>query len=53
MVDIINEPYWSDEIKKWAKKRFNKLNKHIGAFVNFSDTEYYDIDKSICQIKKI
>lgn len=38
MVDIINEPDWSDEDKKWAKESLYKLNKYVGEFVNLSDS---------------
>jgi len=37
MVDIMNEPYWSDDEKKWAKESLYKLNKHIGEFVNLDE----------------
>lgn len=38
MVDIMNEPDWSDDDKKWAKESLYKLKKHIGEFVNLSDS---------------
>lgn len=38
MVDIINEPDWSDDDKKWAKKSLHKLNKHMGEFVNLDES---------------
>lgn len=41
MVDFINDPDRSDEKKKW-KESLNKLNKHIGEFV--------DLDESIVRI---
>jgi C-terminal processing protease CtpA/Prc len=33
----MNEPYWSDDEKKWAKESLYKLNKHIGEFVNLDE----------------
>ena len=42
MVDFMNDPNWSDEEKKWAKESLDKLNKHIGEFV--------DLDESIVSI---
>ena len=37
MNDFINSPDWSEEDKKWAKEGLEKLNKHIGEFVNLED----------------
>lgn len=42
MVDFMNDPDRSDDEKKWAKESLNKLNKHIGEFV--------DLDGSIVSI---
>lgn len=38
MVDFINDPDWSDDDKKWVKESLNKLNKHIGEFVNLNES---------------
>ncbi|MFK8013032.1 MAG: S41 family peptidase [Marinicellaceae bacterium] len=38
MVDFMNDPDWSDDDKKWAKESLKKLNKHIGEFVNLSES---------------
>lgn len=37
MNEFINSPDWSEDDKKWAKEGLEKLNKHIGEFVNFED----------------
>ncbi len=37
MIDFMNNPDWSEDDKKWAKKSLEKLNKHIGEFVNLND----------------
>ncbi len=37
MLNFIKNPGFSDEDKKWAKKAFEKLNKHLGEFVNLDD----------------
>jgi len=37
MIEFINDPDESDEDKKWDKKSLEKLNKHIGKFVNLED----------------
>jgi C-terminal processing protease CtpA/Prc len=42
MVDFMNNPDWSHDDKKWAEESLNKLNKHIGEFV--------DLDESIVSI---
>ncbi|WP_046758730.1 S41 family peptidase [Kordia jejudonensis] len=38
MVDFMNDPDWSDDDKKWAKEGLQKLNKHIGEFVNLNES---------------
>lgn len=38
MVDYMNDPERSEDDKKWAKESFNKLNKHIGEFVNLNES---------------
>lgn len=38
MVDFMNDPDWSDDEKKWAKESLNRLNKHIGEFVNLDES---------------
>lgn len=38
MVDFINDPDRSNDDKKWAKESLNKLNKHIGEFVNLDES---------------
>lgn len=38
MVDFMNDPDWSDDDKKWAKESLQKLNKHIGEFVNLKES---------------
>lgn len=38
MVDFMNNPDWSDDSKKWAKESLDKLNKHIGEFVNLNES---------------
>ena len=46
MVDFMSDPDFSEEDKKWAKDALEKLNKHIGEFVNIDSTnvtiETYD-----------
>ncbi|MFK7755983.1 MAG: S41 family peptidase [Flavobacteriales bacterium] len=37
MLDFINDPERSDEVKKWAKESLEILNKHIGEFVNLNE----------------
>lgn len=37
MIEFMNSPDWSEEGKKWAKKGLEKLNKHLGEFVNLED----------------
>ncbi len=37
MIDFIKDPDWSEEDKEWAKKGLEKLNNHIGEFVNLED----------------
>jgi len=37
MIDFMNDPNWSEKDKEWARKSFEKLNKHIGKFVNLKD----------------
>jgi hypothetical protein len=38
MFDFMNDSDWSDDDKKWAKESLNKLNKHIGKFVNLEES---------------
>lgn len=38
MVDLMNDPDYSEEDKKWAKESLEKLNQHIGEFVNLEST---------------
>jgi len=38
MIDFMNNPDWSDASKKWAKESLDKLNKHIGEFVNLNES---------------
>ena len=38
MVDFMNNPDWSDDSKKWAKESLDKLNNHIGEFVNLNES---------------
>ncbi|GAA0872176.1 hypothetical protein GCM10009117_13230 [Gangjinia marincola] len=38
MVDFMNDPDWSNDDKKWAEEGLNKLNKHIGKFVNLDES---------------
>ncbi len=45
MKKFMKDPNWSAEEKKWAKEGLEKLNKHIGEFVNLDDT--------IIDVKKI
>ena len=43
MNEFIKDPGWSEENKKWAKNGLDKLNKHLGKFVNLSN-DIVDID---------
>ncbi len=46
MIDIINTPSFSEETRQWAKNALEKLNKHMGEFVNVDSSrltiEAYD-----------
>ncbi|MCF6182776.1 S41 family peptidase, partial [Lutibacter sp.] len=43
MIEFMNDPDWSEKDKKWAKNGLEKLNKHLGEFVNLED-DIVDID---------
>jgi len=43
MIEFMNSPDWNEEDKQWAKDGLEKLNKHIGEFVNIED-DIVDID---------
>lgn len=49
MLDIIDNPEWGvdEEGKKWAKKSYDILEKHLGQFINVdsSDVEVLKFDK--------
>jgi len=38
MIDLMNDPEWSEEDKKWARDALGKLSQHIGEFVNLDNT---------------
>ncbi len=38
MLDFINSPYLDKSMKEWARKGFEKLQKHLGEFVNLDDS---------------
>ncbi|MCC9065232.1 S41 family peptidase [Flavobacterium piscisymbiosum] len=55
MEDFMADPEWSDKDKEWARKGLEKLNAHLGQFVNLEENavEETKLDKVLTNPKNI